>query len=177
MLQTATSTDTAAARTPAADSPRVRSACPDDLPQLMDICRQLHAENGVANVDWRGVAAKMLQGIAQHQALIGVIGSVGQLEAAIFMQISSFWYSTDVMLEELFAYVLPSYRRSNNAKALLDFARDCSDRLDVPLLIGIISNHRTREKVRLYSRRMGAPSGAFFLYGAKTGCDSEAGDI
>lgn len=156
--------------------PRVRVAVPEDLPQLMALCKSLHEENGVANVDWDGVASKMMQGIAQHQALIGVIGKIGAIEGAIYMEISSFWYSKDVMLQELFAYVLPAYRRSNNAKALLEFGKSCTYRFNVPLLIGIISNHRTREKIRLYSRRLGAPSGAFFLVNGTTGAEGKAED-
>lgn len=159
---------------PVTDLPRVRVAVEADFPQLMELCKSLHEENGVANVDWPGVASKLMQGIAQQQAMIGVIGDVGAIEGAIYMQISSFWYSKDIMLEELFTYVLPAFRRSNNAKALLEFGKGCTLRFNVPLLIGIISNQRTREKIRLYSRRLGPPSGAFFLVGKQTGVQPDA---
>ena len=39
----------------------------------------------------------------------------------------------------------------------------------IPLLIGVLSNKRTEGKIRLYERQLGKPSGAFFLYGARTG--------
>lgn len=155
---------------PSADEmPRVRAAAPEDFEQIMRMCRKLHEENGVSNVDWTMVAHKMMQGINQDGAIIGVIGDPGALRGLIYMQMSHMWYSQDTILEELFNYVLPEHRRSNNAKALIDFGKTCSDRLGVPLLIGIISNQRTEEKVRLYRRRLGPPAGAFFLVNARTG--------
>ena len=149
--------------------PRVRSASPEDFNQIMQFCRALHHENGISNVDWALVAQKMMQGVNQDGAIIGVIGPVGKIEGMIYMQISSMWYSGEVILEELFNYVAPEYRRSSNAKALIEFGRSCAERFDVPLLIGIISNDRTEEKIRLYRRRLGPPAGAFFLVNAKTG--------
>jgi hypothetical protein len=37
------------------------------------------------------------------------------------------------------------------------------------MLIGVLSNHRTEGKVKLYGRIFGDSAGAFFLYNAKTG--------
>lgn len=175
MLQTI-ETEALPERISAAVMPDIRLAVPDDFPQLMEICRQMHQENGAVSVDWQGVAETISQGLYQQGAMIGVVGGVGAIEGALYLQISSFWYSKDVMLQELFAYVLPQFRKSNNAKALIDFAKRCGERFNVPVLIAVISNHRTQEKVRLYSRRLGSPAGAFFLVGARTGTYSESGD-
>jgi hypothetical protein len=41
--------------------------------------------------------------------------------------------------------------------------------MEMPLLIGVLSNHRTEAKVRLYERQFGKPTGAFFLYNGSTG--------
>lgn len=79
------------------------------------------------------------------------------------MQLGSVWYSDQTVLEELSSFVLPEFRRSNNAKDLIDFAKGCAKQIGVPLIIGIVSNHRTQAKVELYRRRLGAPAGAFFL--------------
>jgi len=168
MLQTAT-LETPKARLPAVEMPRVRAATPDDFPQILQMCRSLHEENGISHVDWTHVAGVMMNGINGEGAIIGVIGEPGKVEGMIYLQMSRFWYSTDTFLEELFNYVRPEFRRSNNAKALIDFAKSAANRFDVPLLIGIISNHRTEEKIRLYQRRLGEKAGAFFLYNAKTG--------
>lgn len=149
--------------------PRVRSAVPADFDAIMAMCRELYAENGAVNVDWPSVTDAIIDGVNGKQSCLGVIGEPCALEAMIYLRISRMWYSTEIILEELFCYVTGAHRRSNNAKALLQFARTSSDKLGVPLLIGIISNERTVEKVRLYSRHLGAPAGAFFLHNAKTG--------
>ncbi len=151
------------------EMPRVRAATMEDFEQLLDMCAALHEENGVSNVDWDMVMQTIADGICNKGATIGLVASGDEIEGMIYLQISRMWYSQSPIIEELFNYVRPEYRRSNNAKALIDFAKRCSTHLGVPLLIGVISNERTEEKVRLYRRRLGPPAGAFFLVNAKTG--------
>lgn len=168
MLQTSTQI-APETRFPATEMPRVRRALPEDFDQLMDLGAQLYEENGVSDVDWDIVAQAIAKGISGQGGVIGVIGPVGDIQGVICLQISRMWYSQTPILEELFNFVPERHRRSNNAKAMIDFAKENASRLGVPLLIGIISNERTEEKVRLYRRRLGAPAGAFFLVNAKTG--------
>lgn len=149
--------------------PRVRAAVPEDFNGIMDLCKLLYAENGAMDVDWPSVEANVISGVNGDQSCLGVIGSRDELEGMIYLRVSRMWYSREVIFEELFNFVAPQYRRSRNAQALIEFAKAASDRLDIPLLIGVISNERTQAKVKLYSRYLGAPAGAFYLYGAKTG--------
>lgn len=94
---------------------------------------------------------------------IRVIGPVGKLEAVCFVIIGSFWYSNDHHLEELLVYVDPEYRHSNHARAIIDWMKRAADNLGIPVLTGIMSNHRTEAKVRLYQRQL-PKIGAFFFY-------------
>lgn len=150
--------------------PRVRAAKPEDFSEIMRLCRLLYAENAAANVDWPAVEAVVIDGVNGLQSCLGVIGKPGgELCGMILLRISRMWYSPDSMLEELFNFVPAEHRKDHNARALVSFAKDCADRLETPMLIGIISNHRTKAKIRLYERTLGPASGAFFLYGAKTG--------
>jgi hypothetical protein len=145
--------------------PKVRTAVPEDFPQIMDMGVRLYDENGAINVNWKKVQEVVIDGINGNMATIGVIGSVGSIEGMIYLRISDLWYSGDTILEELFNYVLPQHRKSRNAHALVNFAKECSEKFQVPLLIGVISNKRTEEKVRLYKRILGPTQGAFFFYG------------
>jgi len=152
--------------------PQVRAAAPEDFPQIMELCRQLYAENGARNVKWGNVERVIINGINGRDGIIGVIGDVGkELGGMIYLKFSSMWYSEEEILEELFCFVpdRPDLRRGKNCRVLIQFAMLCSSRLKIPLLIGIISNTRTQAKIRLYRRLLGEPAGAFFLYGAKTG--------
>lgn len=148
---------------------RVRIATAADGDDLIELCKLLHSENGVFAMDQTRVRATLDRAFRREGGLIGVIGNPGHVEGAIVLQISQLWYSEQWCLEELFSFVSPRFRRSTNAKDLIAFAKQASEKLGIPLLIGVLSNERTEAKVKLYSRHLGNPAGAFFLYGATTG--------
>jgi hypothetical protein len=81
------------------------------------------------------------------------------------------WYSDHEVLEEKAIFIHPDFRsaKGGRARKLCEFSKHVSDSLGVPLIIGVLSNHRTEAKIRLYERQFGKPSGAFFLYNATTG--------
>lgn len=148
------------------DLPFVRKADVRDEPEIMELCLSLHRENALFHISEDKVRAYLRRAFANNGAIIGVIGPIGRIEAAIYLMISDYWYSDQWHLEELFSYVKPEYRRSNNAKALINFAQRCSDELSIPAIIGIISNERTKAKIGLYQRQLGTAIGAFFVYNA-----------
>jgi hypothetical protein len=149
--------------------PHVRLATPADVPQLIELGRMLHAENALMPLSENRISEAVWRAVKQDHAVLGVIGKTGAIEGGIYLTIGRFWYTDDLHLEELFSYVRPECRRSENAKALIEFAKSSAVRLKVPLLIGIISNDRTEAKARLYERQLGKRAGAWFLYNAKTG--------
>lgn len=153
----------------ARSEPKIRSAKPEDFDGIVDLCRQLHEENGITDVDWNCVYKVVVNGINGDGATIGLIGPCDNLGGMVLIRFANVWYSDKIILEELYNYVPPQHRKSRNANALITFAKECSDKLDIPLLIGILSQHRTRAKVRLYERVFGEPAGAFFLYNGRTG--------
>jgi len=145
---------------------RVRFAEPVDYDQIMFLCRELHAENGIFELSEARVKAVIKSHYERTGGLIGVIGDPHALEAIIIMQLGGMWYSDQDVLQELSSFVLPEFRRSNNAKMLIDFAKECAAKIGIPLLIGAVSNHRTKAKIELLRRRLGEPVGAFFIAGA-----------
>lgn len=160
-----------AAPAAASSLPRVRLAGEDDIEQILDMGRKLHHENGLMTLDDSLIRQVAEDAILHDAGVFGVIGDPGHLEAMILLELRKYWYSSDVHLEELLNYVRPQYRRSKNAIALIEFAKTQASRLGIPLLIGILSNKSTEQKVRLYQRRLGKPSGAYWIYGGKTGCE------
>jgi GNAT superfamily N-acetyltransferase len=149
--------------------PRVRLAVENDIPQLVAIGRELHRENGLMSFSEQRAYEIAVRAVRQDRVICGVIGPVTKIEGIILLTVGMFWYSNDPHLEELFAYVRPEFRRSNRAKALIMFAKQCAVELNVPLLIGIISNERTESKIRLYRRQLGKPAGAYWLFNGRTG--------
>lgn len=150
------------------DSLDVRRALVEDEEGVMELCRNLHQENGLFDMDEPLVRSMLHRAFDRRDGILGVIGPPGgPLEASIYLLISRFWYSYRKHLEELWTFVHPDHRRTPHAKSLINFAKTCSDELQIPLNIGILSNERTEAKVRLYERQIGKPAGAFFFYNAQ----------
>jgi N-acetylglutamate synthase-like GNAT family acetyltransferase len=154
--------------------PSVRLATPGDEDEIFAICKMLHAENGLFPMSESAVRSRIRECTEQKGGIIGVIGAPGQIEAIICLILNQFWYSSAWSLDEQFAFVLPNCRKSSNAKELIIFAKACATALQLPLVIGVLSNERTEAKVRLYERQLGSPAGAYFLVGTKTGYQQEA---
>lgn len=158
---------------------KVRLGTPQDENALMDLATRAWNENGVMDMNTEKMLGMIRPALYLWQGLVGIIGAPGQkIEAAILLRVSQMWYSDSWILEEKAIFVDPEFRkvsRSNqdqsHARKLVDFSKEVADSLSVPLLIGVLSNHRTEAKIRLYERHFGAPAGAFFLYGVKTGHD------
>ena len=150
----------------------VRIGTPEDVHAMMDLAMMACDENGFVNPDKEKLLSEIWQGLVRNHGIVGIIGKPGeQIEGAVLLRIGAMWYSHDLVVEEKAIFVHPDYRKSKNgrAKALCEFSKQVSNELGIPLMIGVLSNHRTQAKVRLYERQFGPPSGAFFLYGAKTG--------
>lgn len=149
------------------DLPTVRSALPSEEAEIMAMCRALHAENGLFSFCEDKVRDCLKRCYERKGGIVGVIGETGKLEASIGIVISEFYYTDQWHLSELWAHVLPAYRKSRNAEALIAFAKNCSKSIGIPLLIGIISNKRLAAKARLYSKYLGCPAGVWFVHNAE----------
>ena len=100
-------------------------------------------------------------------AIIGAIGPVGAVESIIYLAITQFEYTDEWCLCEVHNYVRPEFRRTSNAKDMIDFGKRCSEELGLRLVIGVVSNERTKAKMELYRRRLGEPAGGYFVWPPK----------
>jgi hypothetical protein len=154
-------------------APIVRLASKSEEAEIMEMCREIHAENGLVSMSEEKVKAMLNRAFNREGGIIGLIGAPGSLEAIIMIVMTSFWSSEETHLEELFSYVRRPFRRKFNgpdmphAEALVNFAKKCSDDIGVPLVIGIITNNRMAGKVRLYRKILGYPAGAYFVVNPK----------
>lgn len=157
----------------------VRLATAQDEPELLRLLRMMHQENGILSLDEDSARRMFARAFEGKGGIIGVIGPPDDIRAAIMLVFSKFWYTNDDHLEDCFNYVRPDHRKSDYAKTLIGFAKNCSDEIGVPLFIGILTNNRMAEKVRLYRRSLGYPAGAFFTYNATwvNGLEPQADDF
>ena len=141
----------------------VRLARVGDENAIFELCKQLHEENGLFDMDDESVMTVIKSATSGNGGIIGIIDGEDGLEGIICLIIDKFWYSKEWFLCELFNFVPNKYRRSTRAKSLLAFGKKCSDEMHLPLVIGIISNIRTEAKIKLYERQL-PKAGAFFVY-------------
>lgn len=150
---------------------KVRIGAPEDEEGLMRLARLVNDENGVFRMNDDKVRAVIKPALYLHGGIVGVIGPRDNLEAGVVLRISQYWYSDVSFLEEMCVFVHPDYRaaKGGRARKLVEFSKKVSENLNMPLMMGILSNSRTEAKTKLYERQFGSPAGAFFLYGIKTG--------
>jgi len=150
----------------------VRIGEPVDVHPMMDLAMQACDENGFVDPNPQKLLAEIWPALNLDNGLVGIIQDEGgALEGAILLRIGTMWYSDTPVLEEKAIFIHPNYRsaKGGRARRLCEFSKKTADTLGLPLIIGVLSNHRTEAKVRLYERQFGPPSGAFFLYNAQTG--------
>jgi len=141
----------------------VRKATLKDRETILKICELNWLENGQFSLAQKKVESMVDRAFNGGGAIIGVVGHE-RVEGLIMLLISQFWYTDDWCLEETMNYVLPDYRRSTHAKDMIKFGMRCSDELSIPLVIGVVSNERTKAKVELYRRQLGEPVGGYFIH-------------
>lgn len=152
----------------------VRPAVPKDEGEVWRLFRLLHRENAMFNISEPKVQyyldrllhpERIAPTDTGPRGFIGVIGQAGALEACIMLTVGSVWYSDDMTLDEHLNFVDPAHRSSDHAKALISYAKYCSDQIGIRLIIGVLSTKRTAAKVRLYERQL-TPAGCFFVHPA-----------
>jgi hypothetical protein len=154
---------------PVISMPRVRVAGVDDYDEIMAMCCEAHTENGLHDFAADKIAFAIAAALNGDGAFIGVVGPVGALEGMIYLGVRMLWYTSKPHLEEQVSYVRPAFRKTRNAVALIDYAKNCALQLNLPLLIGVLSTKRTEGKIGLYKRKLGKPSGAYFFYNGTLG--------
>jgi len=151
---------------------KVRVGVPEDLHACMDLFLKANEENGLAKMDENKLINMVWPSLHCDGGMVGVIGSVGKpLEGVVLLRIEELWYTQEPVIAEKLVFVHPDYRNAKGGRAakLCEFAKRVSDEMQMPLIIGVISNTRTESKIKMYKRLIGEPAGAFFVYGGKTG--------
>ncbi len=157
----------------------VRIGNDKDVDGMMALALAACEENGLTNPNPMKLLAEIWAGLTRDHGIVGIIGGQGeQLEAAILLRAEPLWYADDPSLVERAIFVHPDYRSAKGGRAsrLCEFAKKAASMLELPLVIGILSSDRAKGKVRLYERQFGEPSGAYWIYGARTGQWKEAAE-
>jgi hypothetical protein len=151
--------------------PVVRVATVDDLDDVMRLSMQLGDEQAFLPHIAELTLQQVWPALNLDNGICGIIKPEGgEAEGVILLRIGTMWYSYEKTLDEKFVFVPPKFRsaKGGRGRKLCEFAKRCAKELNLPLSIGILSNHRTAGKIKLYERIFGPPAGAFFLYNGHT---------
>ena len=151
---------------------KIRIATPEDMDEIMALAMSACEENGFLTPDPELLASEIWPALVRNHGICAVIGKPGgKIEGLVLLRIGNMWYSRTKVVEEKAIFIYPEFRsaKGGRAKQLCEFSKKTADSLGMPLIIGVLSNSRTKAKVRMYERQFGPPAGAFFLYGAETG--------
>ena len=144
----------------------VRIGTLDDLDPMMELALMGAAENGISISSPRKVLEEVYPALARKGGLMGVVGPRGgKPQGGVLLRIVEPWYTDTEVLEERAIFIHPDHRSAKGGRAarLCEFSIKVSDELGLPLMIGVLSNHRTAAKVKLYERFFGPPSGAYWF--------------
>lgn len=157
----------------------IRVGTPEDVHEIMSLALMACAENGFADPNPVKLLGEIWSALNLHKGICGVLGLPGDpIEGVVLLRIGTTWYSDTELLEEKAIFIHPDFRsaRGGRASRLCEFSKKAADDLGLVLTIGVLSSHRTEAKRRMYSRIMGEPSGAYWLYGTTTGGHDKVGE-
>jgi len=152
---------------------------PSDVDDIMELAMSACSENGFVEPNPTKLLSEIWPALNRDKGIIGVVGVSGQKpQGAILLRIGNIWYSDAEILEERAVFIHTDFRsaKGGRARKLCEFGKRVSDELGIPLTIGVLSNQRTEGKIRMYERIFGKPSGAYFLYGIRTGDWAQAAE-
>lgn len=162
----------------------VRVGTLNDLDEMMDLAMMATEENSFAPPEPMKLLHEIYPALMQDHGIVGIVGELGGIiEGAVLLRVGQIWYSNTPILEEKAIFVHPDYRVAKHGRArgmigharkLMEFSKQTSDALGLTLTIGVMSSERTEAKVRAYRRVFGEPSGAYWLYGTKTGQSTDS---
>ena len=123
----------------------IRLATPQDLDEIMSIAMMACDENGFLNPNPAKLAAEIWPALHQDHGLCAVIGKPnGMIEGLVLLRIGNMWYSDSRVVEEKAIFIHPDFRSAKGGRAskLCEFSKKVADSLGIPLIIGVLSNHR-----------------------------------
>jgi hypothetical protein len=105
-------------------------------------------------------ATRDLMNLGAARPMIGVIGSPGQIEGAVFLSPAQWFWSEDWFLEERLIAVRPEFRGSRHGADLIRFARWCVDTIKADsgyrtyLLSSVVATRNALAKQALFGRML-----------------------
>lgn len=136
-------------------------ATSDDLQEVCDLLRVMHAENGVGRVNETKALGVITQTINAGHCLI--TRDQGQVVGSMGLYRSQWWYSDDPVFFDQWFFVHPKHRSSGHALRLISAMKAISAQNKTPFVLSVGTTVDTLEKLRFFRKHL-QPFGGSFVY-------------
>lgn len=149
----------------------LRLATPADLEPIGSLLWSMHHEIGIGRVSERKAREAVLRTLTEPASCCILAERDGHIVGALGLVMTSWWYSDERFLTDLFFFVDPNHRADKNAAGenaghatkLIAWAKAAARKLSVPLVVSVGTEIAPMPKVRFMSKHM-KPFGGSFIY-------------
>jgi GNAT superfamily N-acetyltransferase len=134
----------------------------DDLPRVVALLRAMHEETQKLPLSEERMLAFVGQ-VFRAGAVVVSRDAQGRIMGTCGLLVDQPWFSTSVVVRDVWLFVAREARREGHARALLRWARMYARALGAPLMVEVQGGHRAAAKVRLYRTELGSVAGATWM--------------
>lgn len=143
----------------------LRLARPDDFDAIYAALTIAHAEIKPFAVE--PMKAQAFIRDVMHRGVVLVTEQDGRIVGTCAMLATSPWWSEEMLIEGVWIYVLPEYRRTPHASTMLRGMRRYAERVGMPMQVSFMARQGHEQKFnakrRLFERTLGHPTGMTFF--------------
>lgn len=136
-------------------------ATPENLEEVCELLRVMHAENGVGRVNEekaRGVITKRLQ-----EGGVILARSHGRLVGSVAIYKDNWWYSDELAFFDQWFFVHPEHRSEGHAVRLLAALKQACRNTGVPLVLHVGTTVDALSKLKFFKKHL-TPFGGSFIF-------------
>lgn len=137
-------------------------ATSDDLPQVFDLLKVMHAENGVGRVNEAKALGVISQRINDGGCMI-TRHKAGHLVGTVAVYRSTWWYSDETALFDQWFFVHPEHRNEGHAVRLIAALKQAARNTGIPLVFSVGTTVDALSKLKFFKKHM-TPFGGSFIF-------------
>ncbi len=139
----------------------IRLATDDDLMTVLMLVHKMGADYPIP-IDDSKVLSRVQDTI--KQGLVLLVLKDMEVVATTGLIATDWWFSQDMFLRDVFTVIHPKHRSLSVFKALMEAVKELSDKMGLPVVMGVMTPTDTKRKIALYERYMDC-WGATFTHG------------
>lgn len=136
-------------------------ATTDDLQEVCDLLRVMHAENGVGRVNEAKALGVISQRINDGGCMI--TRQQGRVVGSVAVYKNTWWYSDELVFFDQWFFVHPDFRNSGHAVRLIAALKQACRNTRTPLVLSVGTTVDALSKLKFFKKHL-TPFGGSFLF-------------